>query len=61
MYIACGSRPDIAYAVSRLASYLDYFLPTHWEAALRVLQYIEGTHSLALVLGGLAPLTLTGF
>ena len=40
MYIACGSRPDITYFASRLASYLEYFLPAHWEATLRVLQYI---------------------
>ena len=61
MYIACGSRPDITYSASRLASYLEYFLPAHWEAALRVLRYLKGTCSHALVLGGLAPLTLTRF
>jgi hypothetical protein len=43
MYICRGSRPDIAYAVSRLASYLDCYRPDHWQAAIRVLRYLKGT------------------
>jgi hypothetical protein len=61
MYIAIGTRPDIAYAVGRLASYLDCYRPEHWEAAIRVLKYLKGTRLLSLVLGGTHPLQLIGY
>ena len=61
MYIAIGTRPDIAYAVGRLASFLDCYRPEHWEAAIRVLRYLEGTRSLCLVLGGSNTLQLLGY
>ena len=35
-YLAVGTQPDIAYAIGRLASFLDNFRPEHWEAAIRV-------------------------
>ncbi|KAJ3558222.1 hypothetical protein NP233_g11548 [Leucocoprinus birnbaumii] len=38
MYIASGSHPDVAYAVSKLAKYLDCYCDVHWDAALRVAQ-----------------------
>ena len=53
MYVAIGSHPDIAYAVGRLASFLDCYCPEHWGAAIRVLHYLKGTCTLMLKLGGL--------
>jgi Reverse transcriptase (RNA-dependent DNA polymerase) len=61
MYIARGTRPDIAHAVSRLASYLDCYRPEHWNAAVRVVRYLKGTRDLRLVLGGQGPLRLVGY
>ena len=61
MYICRGSRPDIAYTVSRLASYLDCYRPEHWQAAIRVLRYLKGSRSLVLRLGGSNPLQLSGY
>jgi transposase InsO family protein len=61
MYIAVGTRPDIAYAVGRLSSFVDCFRPEHWEAAIRVLRYLKGTRCLALQLGGTDALHLTGY
>jgi len=61
MYIAIGTHPDIAYAVGRLASFLDCYRLEHWEAAIRVLCYLKGTRSLALRLGRLGPLRLMGY
>ena len=61
MYIAIGTRPDIAYAVGRLASFLDCYRPEHWEAAIRVVRYLKGTRSLALRLGGSDPVRLVGY
>lgn len=43
MYIAMGSRPDIAHAVSRLSTFNDCHQPEHWVAAKRVLRYLKGT------------------
>nr|GAT57284.1 predicted protein [Mycena chlorophos] len=52
MYVAVGTRPDIAYAVNRLAGFLDCYREVHWNAALRVVQYLKGTRTFALHLGG---------
>ena len=60
-YIAVATRPNISFAVGRLASVLDCYRPEHWSAALRILQYLKGTCTLRLVLGGLVTDTLTGF
>ena len=61
MYVAIGSRPDIAYAVGRLASFLDCYHPEHWGAAIRVLRYLKGTRTLMLKLGGLNSHQLIGY
>jgi len=60
-YVAVATRPDIAYAVGRLASFLDCFQPEHWAAAIRVLRYLKGTKTLSLVLGGTTPPSLVGY
>jgi hypothetical protein len=60
MYIAISTRPDIAFAVSKLSSFLDCYRPEHWEAAIRVLRYLKGTRTLTLVLGGTLPISLFG-
>jgi hypothetical protein len=60
-YLAVATRPDIAFAVGRLASFLDCYREEHWDAAIRVLRYIKGTKSLCLTLGGDNPLTLFGY
>ena len=37
MYLAVATRPDIAYAVFRLGSYMSNPAMSHWAAAKRVL------------------------
>jgi hypothetical protein len=61
MWLAVATRPDIAYAVGRLSSFVDCYRPEHWEAAIRVLRYLKGTRTHALTLGGTGSLTLTGY
>ena len=61
MYLAVGTRPDISYAVGRLSSFLDYYRPEHWEAAIRVVRYLKGTRLLRLTIGGPNPIELRGF
>jgi hypothetical protein len=60
-YIAIATRPDISYAVGRLASFLDCYREDHWSAAIRVVRYLKGTQSLGLTLGGLITNSLLGY
>jgi hypothetical protein len=52
LYAAVITRPDIAFATSRLARFLVNPGPSHQEAADRVLLYLQRTQGLALQLGG---------
>jgi hypothetical protein len=61
MYLAIGTRPDIAHAVQQLCRHLDCYGPVHWEAAKRVVRYLKGTRELQLVLGGDHPACLLRF
>jgi hypothetical protein len=61
MYLAIGTRPDIAYAVQQLCKFLDCYGPVHWEAAKRVVRYLKGTRDTVLVLGGDHPARLIGY
>lgn len=61
MYLAIGTRPDIAHAVQQLCRHLDCYGPVHWEAAKRVARYLKGTRLFTLVLGGDHPARLLGF
>jgi hypothetical protein len=61
MYIVIGTCLDISYTVGRLASFLDCYGPEHWEVAIQVLCYLNGTRSFCLRLGGTAPLQLVGY
>jgi hypothetical protein len=60
-YLAVATRPDIAYAVGRLTSFLDCYRPEHLEAATRVVRYLKGSRDLSLQLGGSNPPTLLGY
>ena len=52
LYAAVITRPDIAFATSRLARFLVNPSSSHQEAADRVLLYLQQTQGLALQLGG---------
>lgn len=52
LYAAVITRPDIAFATSRLARFTTNLGPEHQKAADRVLQYLCQTSTLALQLGG---------
>ncbi|WIA35441.1 hypothetical protein OEZ86_003881 [Tetradesmus obliquus] len=58
-YLATCTRPDIAFASSLLCRYLSCPTKQHWQAAMSVLAYLNGTTSMGLVfngkLGGLQP------
>jgi len=60
-YAAVATRPDIAYAVSRLSSFNDCYMLDHWSAAVCVLRYLKGTKDVALVLGSDRTPSLVGY
>lgn len=52
MYAAMGTRPDIAFATSTVAQFLENPGWIHWEAVKRIFRYLKGTRDLSLVYGG---------
>jgi hypothetical protein len=60
-YAAVVTRPDIAFAVSRLSSFHNCYMPNHWAATVHVLQYLKGMKDLVLVLGNDRTPSLLGF
>ena len=52
MYLMIGSRPDLAFAITNVSSYLSCFVQEHWEAVKRVLRYVKGTPDHCLEYGG---------
>ena len=60
-YIAVATRPDIAFAVGRLATVFDCYRPEHWNAAIHVIRYLKGTRLMCLELGGSNPIRPVAF
>ena len=51
MYIACGTRPDIAFAVGCLSQNITDPRLGHMKAAKRIMRYLKGTIGLGLMYG----------
>ena len=60
-YVTIGTRPDIAFAIGRLSSFIDCYTPEHWSAAVRIIRYLKGTRTLGLTLGGKNLIHLVGY
>mmetsp|Transcript_61735 Transcript_61735/g.127603 ORF Transcript_61735/g.127603 Transcript_61735/m.127603 type:complete len:239 (+) Transcript_61735:601-1317(+) len=43
MYLACFTRPDIAYSVNQCSKFMSNPGPTHIQAAKRIFAYLNGT------------------
>lgn len=52
LWVAQCSRPDISFPVNRLSQFLQNPSLEHWNAAVRILQYLKQTKDLKLLLGG---------
>jgi Reverse transcriptase (RNA-dependent DNA polymerase) len=50
-YLACCTRPDIAYTVNQLAKVNNAPTVAHWKAAIHCLGYLQATKHLGIVLG----------
>jgi len=62
LFLAKTTRPDIAFAVVKLAQFTNGFGSEHWLAAKKVLRYLKGTSNLGICYEkGDKPLCLTGY
>lgn len=61
LFIARTTRPDIAFAVSKLAQFGAFHDETHWKHAKTVLRYLKGTASLGIEYGPSTNYVLTGY
>jgi len=61
MFLARLTRPDIAYAVSKLSRYKHRYDGRHWLAAKKVLRYLQGTMHIGLHYKANNVLKLIGF
>jgi hypothetical protein len=52
MYLANGTRPDLAFATGVLARFMAQPAQAHWDAAKDVLRYLVGTADMGLHYGG---------
>src|SRR5258708_10684571 len=51
MYLAIGTRPDIAFAVGLLSRFNSCPAKVHWNAIQHVFKYLKGTVDLGLDFG----------
>eukprot|EP00873_Tetraselmis_striata_P007951 jgi/Tetstr1/428215/TSEL_018256.t1 len=49
IWLAVASRPDIAFVVGRLCTYMASPTERHWQIAISVLRYLKGTPSHSLI------------
>ena len=52
MYLAITTRPDIAYAINKLAQFTSAPKLKHWTAVKRIFRYLKGTKNYKLTYGG---------
>ena len=60
MYLMIGSRPDISFAVGKLARFCESPKWKHWVAVKRVLRYVNGTSKMGLCYDGLVTGKVVG-
>ena len=61
MYLANGTRPDIAFAVNLLARFSLAPIKRHWSGIKRILRYLRGTIDLGLYFRKKQDLSIIGY
>ena len=61
MYAMCGTRPDIAYGVSTLSRFNRNPSSEHYNAAIRILKYLEGTKNIGILYGSKESNAILGY
>jgi hypothetical protein len=51
VYIACATRPDIAFAVNKVSAFVNNPGQAHYDAAIRIVRYLHHTRLHVLTLG----------
>ena len=60
LYLALGSRPDIAFAVTKLSQYCSNPGLAHWNAAKQVIRYLKGTKGHGILYRKSGSMTMIG-
>jgi hypothetical protein len=61
LHPAIMTRPDIRLAVQRVSQFLSNPGRAHWNAAIRILQYLSTTRDLILTVGGIGSKQLIAY
>ena len=61
MYLMLGSRPDLAFAVGKLARFCENPRQKHWTAVKRIFRYLSGSREMGLVFRRDCQLGLIGY
>jgi hypothetical protein len=61
MYLACGTRPDIAVAVAKLSRFLQNPGQAHWDAAIKVVRYLLKTKDVGITYDGMLGTQLVAY
>lgn len=61
MYLANGTRPDIAFAVNLLARFSSAPTKRHWNDIKHILRYLRGTEDLGLFFKKNGDMTIIGY
>ncbi|CAG7639035.1 unnamed protein product [Allacma fusca] len=56
-----SSRPDISFAVSRLAQFMNSYNESHWNAAKGILRYLKGTADMGITYHCSGDMELTAY
>ena len=49
IYLMISTRPDISFAVSHLARFMQQPREVHWQAVMRIFRYLQGTKDMDLI------------
>eukprot|EP00253_Pinus_taeda_P016301 PITA_16301 len=60
MYLT-ATRPDIMHAVSLISRFMERPKETHWQAAKRILRYVNGTKGFGILYSSFETFRLTGY
>ena len=61
LWIANGTRPDVAFAVSQVAKFMPNLGMEHWEAVKHILRYLKGSQNVTITYNGYRNVSIAGY
>lgn len=61
MYLMVATRPDIAFAVGKIAQHSNNPKEIHWKALKRIFRYLRGTKDLGITYGNTSKFEVLGY